>query len=321
LFEVYLNSISDVPDERNKQVASDVLKQIESGAEFPLAMRSSVSLLTYACDMLDVSKKSNAYKKVVALSLREKARNEFVLHARAEFLRLCEKTPVVPLEIRGAKFGSLYYPHSDLRHTHALRFAIFDSASHRKAVAELMQAGWQRRGHSVQADAHLISMASPMGVELELYQRLLPHSKIIPDATTQDDPAFLAALLLCQAKFGGQFPAHRWLIDLAFMCSGEEIDSARTVQFIQEFGLAGTCSRMLSVGLELLPGSGSALSKGQIKRLFDALQSSTSDVPRDSKQAAAALKAYTPRSPGFTRRILSFAKRGFLSNIRQKKVR
>lgn len=313
--QVCLHVASDLPADGMRDTAERLLAELDQGADVPVALRSQVALFSDACDRLGVLRQSKSYKKLTALSLREGRRNALILLDRERLLTAVKDLDVAATEIRGPMLGQRYYPASDLRHTHALKFAVPDGQTHQSLVAHLQESGWQRSQSTTSQPGYRTVLTSPAGVEAELYQRLLPHTDHIPEQEFLTTTEFQIAMILCQSHFEPQKQAMRWVSDLAFVFAGTPINTANVATMINAFGLAGSCAQSLREFQILMPGSDECVPRKAVAALARRLDAAYGGTPKNTKGANAALRAYAPVQASRMRRALSKLKQAIVPRL------
>ena len=311
--QVCLHSVSDLPSDDARATAAALLDALDKGADVPDLMRSQVALFADACDRLEVLRRSASYRKLTALSLRETRRNALIGQDRTLLLSTLAGLGISATEIRGPMLGHGFYPAPDLRHTHSLKLAVVERQAHAALVAALLAAGWRHSWFTPQASGYRTAMTSPAGVEVELYQRLVPHCAHIPEPDTLATVEFQVAMILCQSPFEPQRLTKRWLCDLAFIFAATNIDETKVASLINGLGLAGSCSRALQDYLRLVPGSDASRARGVAGNLLAQLDPGTNGPSRNSARADAALRAHIPAPRSRVRRALSAVKRAIVS--------
>lgn len=295
--------------------AAQMLDEIAQGADFPKHMRSHVALFTESCHRLGVLRGAPAFKKLTALSLREARRNTLILEDRKQFLAICDDLEISVTEICGPLIGEAFYPTQVSRHTHALKFAIFDTQSRDLLLKSLSKNDWQLQGSTIAQADYCTTIISTAGVEIKLFHKVLPHIEKKPNLGRLDTIEFQIVMVLCQTHFEPQKATQRWFCDLAFIFAKASFDVSRVVAMINDFGLAGACANSLREALAYLPDTEDCELRKIMVDLLEQLKVECGNVPQNSVAANEALRAYHPTSKSRTQRALSVLKQAVLGAI------
>ncbi|WP_322867256.1 hypothetical protein U5922_014385 [Aquicoccus sp. G2-2] len=307
---VCLHAAVGLEPSQGRADARVVLDQLAKGIELAPPMRSQVPLFADGCARLGVLQPSKLFKRFTALALREQRRNTIIMQERARVLAAFEAEGIVGTEIRGPAIGLNYYPAPNLRHTHALRWAVFEHDALDGLIKALLKAGWQRLPAQEPSMGHMVRLGAASGTELVLYNRLVPHVSYAPEQAIMNSIEFQVAAILCQAHFEQQQQTKRWICDLSYIFANKRVDEERVAELVSTYGMAGSCAARFREMLTVLP-FGDRSEPGRIAAAhLQKLELRSGGPPRDSTAAKAALRCSAPPRRGRGRRALGALRRG-----------